>query len=317
MQQSLRNSITNVSVTVLIVILLKKAVAFPTMIILNLLQFIFSFFHFGFLSELVGLVSGYGTYALTLGISVIIAKLIFKTPQNVVFPFHKTDSEYTMLAVAHGVSMGFIINLMIVLLVLLFSMLHIQFLLPPANDYNSMFSLIADSVLAGILPAFLEEMLFRGVILQSLRKHSNNIAILFSAIAFALCHNSFPQALFAFCMGVIFAVMTIRTGSLLPSIITHAIYNFTASLISGLLARSSGNMAIVVDATIYILFVAVAIISYLKIKDKYGSIYWYPQCEEKITSDERKEIFSSIPFIIVLILCFVLFIKGVRIGVFG
>ncbi len=84
-----------------------------------------------------------------------------------------------------------------------------------------------------VIPGLWEEVAFRGVVLRTLlTRHTEKMAMIGSAGFFALFHvanvllgQSLPEvlikALVAFPMGVALAYMTLRTGSLLPAILTH------------------------------------------------------------------------------------------------
>lgn len=76
-----------------------------------------------------------------------------------------------------------------------------------------------------VLPALAEEFAFRGVILGSLRKYSDALALVISSAAFALMHGNFVQMPFTFCCGLVFGFLVVRTNSLLPSIIVHFLNN--------------------------------------------------------------------------------------------
>ncbi len=86
---------------------------------------------------------------------------------------------------------------------------------------------IAPILLFALVAPITEELLFRGVFLRAfLKRHSAAKAIVVTSLMFALIHLNPWQAVPAFILGLAFAAMDIRTGSLLPSLISHAIYNF-------------------------------------------------------------------------------------------
>jgi membrane protease YdiL (CAAX protease family) len=84
-----------------------------------------------------------------------------------------------------------------------------------------------------LIPGIWEEVAFRGVVLRTLlTRHSERVALLGSGAFFALFHlanvilgQSLPEVvmkgLVALPVGVALAHMVVRTGSLLPAIITH------------------------------------------------------------------------------------------------
>ncbi len=76
-----------------------------------------------------------------------------------------------------------------------------------------------------VLPALLEEFLFRYVPINLLVKDSPKLAVLFSAGMFALVHCNIFQLPYAFAAGVIFAILDISFGSVVPSLIIHLANN--------------------------------------------------------------------------------------------
>ncbi len=76
-------------------------------------------------------------------------------------------------------------------------------------------------------PAIIEELAFRGVVLDSLRRALSPVeAVLVSAGLFSVLHLSpmaFPHT---FAMGVVAALLRLRTGSLLPGMALHFVHNF-------------------------------------------------------------------------------------------
>ena len=92
------------------------------------------------------------------------------------------------------------------------------------------------SVLAiAATPAVCEELLFRGLVLQSLRPLLRTAgAVAASAVMFGLIHLDFSgsgatlyRVPFAIVVGVGFAFLRLRTGSLIPPMVAHAVVNAT------------------------------------------------------------------------------------------
>ncbi len=77
----------------------------------------------------------------------------------------------------------------------------------------------------GILGPILEELIFRGYILNGLKKYGEWAAILTSAIFFTMFHGNLTQLLAPWIIGMLFGFLAIRTGSLLPSILCHIFHN--------------------------------------------------------------------------------------------
>ncbi|MCL2228352.1 MAG: CPBP family intramembrane metalloprotease [Firmicutes bacterium] len=82
-----------------------------------------------------------------------------------------------------------------------------------------------------VLPAVIEELLFRGIVYKSLlgegkqKKHIYT-AIIISSLLFAGFHLSPEQLVYQFILGVIYAIVFYKTGNLLYPMLLHFINNF-------------------------------------------------------------------------------------------
>ncbi|MBE7075167.1 MAG: CPBP family intramembrane metalloprotease [Clostridiales bacterium] len=99
----------------------------------------------------------------------------------------------------------------------------------PINNFGW---LVINIVLLAIIPAIFEECIFRGIIFNGLRGRGFWFASLISAVMFALVHLSMGQLIFPIIMGVVFAFVLEKTGSLLYTMICHLCNNFIVLLIS-------------------------------------------------------------------------------------
>lgn len=95
---------------------------------------------------------------------------------------------------------------------------------------KSMLGYILFFVEIAVLPAIFEELLFRKVMLNGAKKYGTVFAIVFTAVMFGLIHMNIPQAINAMLIGLLFAYLDIKTGSILPSVILHFINNGTQAL---------------------------------------------------------------------------------------
>jgi sodium transport system permease protein len=78
----------------------------------------------------------------------------------------------------------------------------------------------------GILPAFCEEIAFRGFILSGLRHMGHKWrAIVVSSLFFGIAHSIFQQSLVAALLGTAIAYAAVQTGSIVPGILFHMLHN--------------------------------------------------------------------------------------------
>jgi len=96
---------------------------------------------------------------------------------------------------------------------------------PPTTWQQYLGYVVVLSVFAGIC----EEVLFRGTIMPALEQYGLVPAIIFSSLLFALLHGSLLSLLSTFSLGVVMAVIVIKTGSLWGGILYHMLNNFYAA----------------------------------------------------------------------------------------
>lgn len=124
-------------------------------------------------------------------------------------------------------------------------------------DYILMF------VTTAILPAFLEEMLFRGVMLTSFRKFGDGFAIISTSLLFGLMHGNFVQIPFAFVLGIILAFLTVYTKSILPAMLLHFCNNTFAvvlEIINDII--DNDQILVTIEICIFLISIVVGLISF-------------------------------------------------------
>ena len=85
-----------------------------------------------------------------------------------------------------------------------------------------------DVILVAVFPAFCEEFLHRGIVLQGTKHMGFKKAIVISSLLFALLHLNIQQVSYAFVVGLILGFVAVITKNIFPAIIIH----FTNNLIS-------------------------------------------------------------------------------------
>ena len=93
-----------------------------------------------------------------------------------------------------------------------------------------------------LLPAVVEEFIFRGLIFNGLKRRNPLWAIIISGFLFGAMHMNINQFLYAFVMGVFFAFVAYATGSMWPTMIMHFIYNAQSVILSHILMTYAGDM---------------------------------------------------------------------------
>ena len=102
---------------------------------------------------------------------------------------------------------------------------------PLTNAGNIIFAIIG----LGIIPAFIEEFIFRGAILQGLRKHGDWFAIIMSALLFMLMHANIQQTIYQFAFGILAGWLVVKTGSIWTSIAIHGLNNIFVIILQSII----------------------------------------------------------------------------------
>ena len=159
---------------------------------------------------------------------------------------------------------------------------------------------LAYLIMVSVIPAICEEFMFRGAVLQSLRKFGDRTALVVSTVLFALMHGNLVQIPFALAAGFVMGYAALKTGSLLIPMAIHFGNNLIATLFS-YIAQVSGSQTVEAALTLIELAIIVAaiVLAILYIK-KHGFLNFMPQIQ--LTSPavlRAKIVFSpaTIPFL--------------------
>ncbi len=123
-------------------------------------------------------------------------------------------------------------------------------------------------IVIAILPAFFEELMFRGVLLNCCENGMGSIrAILVTGFCFSLFHTSPEQTVYQFIAGCAFAFIAVRSGSVLPSVLMHFINNALIVIFSACnLFDAAGNL--IMPNTAFIIVTVLSSLSFV------GAVVW-------------------------------------------
>lgn len=141
-----------------------------------------------------------------------------------------------------------------------------------------------------ILAPIFEELIFRGMILNTLTKYNKMFAIIVTSLLFGLLHLNITQAIPAFFMSLVLCYMYVQTDSILVTILAHAGNNLLA-LMS---VYSDYFVLITVVIMVFVIYGLITII--LKSKEVNAFIK-----EEKTNENWYARFFKQIPNLLYLI----------------
>lgn len=98
--------------------------------------------------------------------------------------------------------------------------------------YTSNFEMILLFFSMAVVPGFIEEFLFRGVVLSNLLPYGRTTAIVGSAVLFGLMHQNIQQLFYTTVTGLVLGWIYVRTKSIWPGVLMHLVNNFTSVLLT-------------------------------------------------------------------------------------
>ncbi len=117
--------------------------------------------------------------------------------------------------------------------------------IPYSLDNGTSIPLWLSIPFAGILVPVSEELLFRGAMLPAMERRWGRAAgLLVSAGIFALMHGSVHRLPYSFALGLLLAMIMIRSGSLFGAVLFHGVYNSASLILKALAAAGRGAVTV-------------------------------------------------------------------------
>lgn len=156
-------------------------------------------------------------------------------------------------------------------------------------DITVPYNFIMAFIIVGLLPAILEETLFRGIILTGLKKYGAVFAILMSSLMFMLMHQSIEQSVYQFLFAVALGYVALKTQSTAATICMHFTNNLII-LVTEIITASIGMPAL--PAVKMWEWIAMAIGGVLVIS---VILYEFVLCKNKVTREETGQTENRVP----------------------
>ena len=122
--------------------------------------------------------------------------------------------------------------------------------------------LIGGIIVMCVIPAVLEEILFRGIVFNYFRPFGEKSAILISALLFSVMHMDYTNTLGTFLLGIICGILVKHTNRIIYPMITHFAMNLV-SVVSTYLANYEIAYNIYNDYFVVLILVAIPLTFYL------------------------------------------------------
>ncbi|MGN1104986.1 MAG: lysostaphin resistance A-like protein [Candidatus Coproplasma sp.] len=217
---------------------------------------------------------GYLTSTIALIITVLLMRFMFNQPLRKMAPI-KCNPKYIVIGLLLIYGLLFSLNSLNGYLIKLFELMGYtpnESTLPDLSGWN----LLPAILVIAVLPAILEELLFRGIILNNIEGEVGSVrAIFLVGFLFSLYHGSVEQTIYQFICGCLFALLAIRSRSITPVVLIHFINNAVILILysvgaldagGNLIVSQWGNFAIMVTSALCLAGAVVWLILDRKIK---------------------------------------------------
>jgi len=180
------------------------------------------------------------------------------------------------------------------------------------------YQLVLQVFTMAVVPAFVEELLFRGLVLKNLLPYGRTVAIVASALLFGAMHQNAGQFFYATAAGVVLGLIYVKTRSFWCCVLLHFCNNFFSVLqmaISERMPNTTGSLVLLImDCTLLAAGLVSAVILMRRERNPReavlaGGVFEHevpphPDFEERTIAPRRKlTLFCSVPMVIFLALC--------------
>lgn len=163
-----------------------------------------------------------------------------------------TDKTLSLLSIPAGLAVCMGANIVTSYINIILGVFGINLTLPDMANPQGLGGFVLSVLRVAVVAAIVEEISFRGCVMQPLRRYGDGFAIAASAIAFGIMHCNLIQAPFALIVGIGLGYIAIKTNSLWCVIIIHALNNLISTVVTYLMEAGMNEQAV---NTLYVLVI--------------------------------------------------------------
>lgn len=239
---------------------------------------------FTFINYLFVLLIPFGLYALCI-----------KIPFKVAVPIKRAKADLTFCGVLIGLGVGVIASYASSYLQYGLAAVGVGITMPEYEIPETIPGIILYVLSVAVAPAFIEEIVFRGIVMQSLRRFGDMFAIVASAFAFGVFHMNLIQIPYSFIYGLCIGYLVIRTGSLWVGIIMHFVNNGSAVIMEYAFAGMSYESMYLVNSVYNLVCVILSVAAIIYVVLKYKDIFRFEPSRSVLSSWQKAGYFISSP----------------------
>ena len=260
------------------------------------------------INEIVSLVAG----NLALLLPFLLLAFICRAPLSKLLPFRPFRASITLpsLFIALGVSViGYAASVAVSAFLGIFGLQPVMADLSfPQEPVSAAIFVLNITIVAPLV----EEIVFRGIILNLLRRFGDSLALLLSSILFAAVHMNLVQMPNAFIMGLVIGYFTLCTGSLWTGVLIHILNNSLVLLLNDFMVMVPESQQMLLMLAVYTLYLILGIIALLLLLKNHSDMFFF--LRSNTLSTEKKKyatFFSALTMVCCLILLILFTISNI------
>jgi len=141
-----------------------------------------------------------------------------------VVTFKKVDFVTILLVICFTISVNPLLNFLNAMSMVIFSNQIGETMVEITKETG----ILGGLLIMAVVPACLEEFVYRGVFSENYKKVNVLYGALLSGLLFGLLHMNFNQFSYAFVLGFAFSILNVASGSIITSMIAHFLINGTS-----------------------------------------------------------------------------------------
>lgn len=200
-------------------------------------------------------------YVLMMGVPLIVAGMISRRRHIPLAPTKAFDPAISVLMIFFGFGAISAANYCGSAILNFFDSVGLSPLEMPNMQDGTWTGLVLNIIIVAVAPAILEELLFRGYVLQSLRVAGDRNALWISSLLFGLMHGTIQQIPFAFLLGLVFGYIVLKTGDIRTSMILHFLNNGISVVLEFIAMNKSESFGNALYMIFYIVSVTLGVIA--------------------------------------------------------
>ncbi len=232
--------------------------------------------------------------------------LCVKMPFRVAVPIRKAKADLTFYGVFIGLGASVVASYATTYLQLGLEAIGIGITMPEYEVPETLPGIILYVISLTVAPAFIEEIVFRGIVMQSLRRFGDMFALVASALIFGIFHLNLIQMPYAFILGLCIGYLVMRTGSLWVGIIIHLLNNGIAVAFEFAYPRMTEEIYYLSNSVYNFVCAILSVAAILFVVARYKDIFRIEPSRSVLTSGKRCLYFLTSPALIIAMLAAVI-----------